>query len=55
MLLLKLTHTDVAKRKPRNETLRSFHRFTVIPLWRNTQITYVNVGSVVDREGGVSR
>jgi hypothetical protein len=32
MLLLKLTHTDVAKRKPHNETLRLFYRFPVILL-----------------------
>lgn len=55
MLLLKLTHKDVAKRKPHNETHRLFYRFPAIPLWRNTQITYVNVGSVVDREVGDSR
>jgi len=55
MLLPKLIRTDVAKRKPHNETLSLFYRFPAIPLWRNTQITYVNVGSVVDREGDVSR
>jgi hypothetical protein len=55
MLLQKLIRIDVAKRKPHNETLSLFYRFPAIPLWRNTQITYVNVGSVVDWEGDVSR